>query len=92
MRYTKNKRDANEGAIVEYLRKCGYYCWLMVAPCPFDLLVWRKGVPCFVCLEVKTAHGRATEAQERFWEWTEGLPRYFVRTPEAALAAVQAHC
>ena len=92
MRYTKNKRDANEGPIVEYLRACGYYVWLMMSPCPFDLLVWRRGFPQFVVLEVKGQNGRPTEQQATFWEWTEGLPRYFVRTPEAALESVQRHC
>lgn len=91
-RYKRNRRDANEGPIVEYLRACGYYVWPMVAPCPFDLLVWRKGIPQFVMLEVKSAHGRPTEAQERFWLWTEGLPRKYVVTPEEALAFVQEYC
>ena len=89
MRYKRNRRDVSEGPIVQYLRKCGYHVWLMISPCPFDLLVFRPGGKVFVCLEVKAAHGTPTEQQEEFWKWTEGHPRAYVRTPEEALAAVQ---
>ena len=86
------RTDANQKDIVEFLEATGFRVLVMKPPCPWDLTVWRVGGRAFLLLEVKTRTGRPTEAQERFFTESQGLPRFFVRSPEAALEAAQAWC
>lgn len=84
--------DANQRDIVELLEVTGHRVLVMKPPTPWDLTVWRVGGKSFVLLEVKTRTGRLTENQKAFWSASEGLPRFAVRSPEAALEAVKAYC
>lgn len=86
------RTDANQTDIVELLRATGHRVLVMKPPAPFDLLVWRVGGKSFVCLEVKTRTGRLTAVQKAFFSESEGLPRFSVRSPEAALEAAKAYC
>ena len=82
------KRDADEPAIVEALRRAGAVVWHLSRP--FDLLVGFSGR--LVGLEVKGSRGRLTQEQEVDFAMirSRGLPVYVVRTPEDALQAVGA--
>ncbi len=87
MRVGQNrKRDANEGEIIDALRAVGAHVRSISAPGLPDLLVLHRGV--VTLMECKSRTGRATSAQERLS--AEGWPVVVVRTPEAALQAIQA--
>jgi len=62
------KRDANHGAIVAALRKCGWWVLDLSAQgggCP-DLLADRRGRTCFI--EIKNKDGRnRLEPHQREW-------------------------
>lgn len=78
------KRDANEGAIVEALEIHGYRVQRHYNPDPFDLMVSRIRSPVGLRLEVKTKGGDLTPKQvDELAE--EGI--VVVRSPEEALAA-----
>lgn len=83
------KRDANEKAIVETLRKCGFLVQQIDqgGGVP-DLLVcagWRV-----VLLEVKDGpKKKLTPAQQKWHAQWEGAPVFVVDSIESALAAVQ---
>lgn len=79
------KRDANEPAIVEALRRVGAQVIRLSERGAPDLLVlWRQRV---ILMEIKTAVGRATLAQERRSD--EGWPVVTCRTVDEALGALQ---
>ena len=82
------KRDANEEPIVTALIENGYEV-LRCNGLPFDLIVGRNQ---WVILEVKTATGRLTESQERFFDSGGAAPRFVVRTVEEALEFAGRHC
>jgi hypothetical protein len=93
---TAAKRDGNEAEIVSALRSAGYSVFPMSDEGIPDLLVARvppaHNTRCYwLLLEVK-AIGKSTAlttAQERFWQQTEGLPRFVVTTVEQALQAAR---
>lgn len=75
------KRDSNEPAIVDALRRCGAYVMAASIPGGPDLLVlWQGAV--YLC-ECKTRHGRPTKAQIATDQ--QGWPIFVVRTVEDAL-------
>ncbi len=80
------RRDANEAAIVQALRAIGAKVRQISAPGVPDLLVLYRGQ--VTLIECKTKLGSATLAQELLS--AEGWPVVVVRTPEAALQAIQA--
>lgn len=80
------KRDANEGAIVEALEEAGYAVARHYAPDPFDLLVRRIGRPVGLCVEVKAPGGSLTDSQRAMLE-DHGI--VVVRTAEEAIAAAE---
>lgn len=82
------KRDANEGGIVEALRSAGYVVYQLSDEGVPDLLVTRPG-RAFLLLEVKAIGKTLTTAQERFFEQTQGCPRFMVTSAEDALAAAR---
>lgn len=90
------RRDANEKAIVDGLRAAKFHVERLSAKGLPDLLVgdWLRRR--WVLLEVKNPNGRGRhagateEAQERFFEETEGLPRARVESLSDALMALQA--
>lgn len=86
------RRDDNEDEIVSALRRCGYRVWLHDQP--LDLLVCfqriRERGRGFGFLEVKTAKGKLTAAQEEFFAATDGAPRAVVRDAVEALATIRA--
>lgn len=76
------RRDTGERLIVEALRAIGARVWAISGTgCP-DLLVYWQGR--FVPLEVKSAHGKLTLAQQ-------DVPWPVVRTVESALRAIGFH-
>lgn len=81
------KRDLNEADIVDALIENGFEV-LRCNGLPFDLIVGRNQ---WVILEVKTATGRVTESQERFFANGQA-PRFVVRTVEEALEIAGRHC
>jgi hypothetical protein len=81
------RRDANEADIVDALIENGYEV-LRCNGLPFDLIVGRNQ---WAILEVKTATGRLTESQERFFD-NGTAPRFVVRTVEEALEIAQRYC
>ena len=81
----RSRRDANEGELVDALRKAGVRVFYLDQP--VDLLVAHKGE--FKFLEVKKdSKEDFTDAQATFFEDTQGYPRYRVETPEDALRAL----
>ena len=92
---TAAKRDANEDEIVRALESAGYTVERLSDEGIPDLLVGRvppshKALTYWLLLEVKSGPTKPlTKAQERFFERTEGLPRFVVTTPEHALAAAR---
>lgn len=89
---TAAKRDAVEPEIMAALKAAGYSVAQVSDDGLPDLLVWRKppsphAHSAWLLLEVKGPGKTLTKAQERFFERTEGLPRFVVSTPQAALAA-----
>lgn len=83
------KRDANEKAIVETLRKCGFLVQQIDqgGGVP-DLLVCAGGR--VVLLEVKDGpKKKLTPAQQKWHAQWEGAPVFVVDSIESALAAVQ---
>ena len=89
MRYA-NRRDGNEGDIVEYLEACGYQLKPAQPPAPFDWFVRRGSNPMVVFLELKTKLGKLTRNQATFKEWVGEGPYISARTPEEALTKLQA--
>lgn len=81
------KRDTNEADIVDALIENGFEV-LRCNGLPFDLIVGRNQ---WVILEVKTATGRLTDSQERFFA-SGHAPRFVVRTVEEALEFAGRHC
>jgi hypothetical protein len=80
--------DANQGDIVQALRKVGAVVVLLTVlgdGIP-DLLVGFRGET--FLLEVKTAKGRLEEAQEVFIATWRGRPVRVVRTVDEAFAAI----
>lgn len=73
------RRDANEGPIVDALRKVGCRVWFLGGTGNPDLLVERGGR--FYPLETKQPKGRRTQNQA-------DIPWPVVRTVEDALAVV----
>ena len=84
------RRDAAEAAVIAALRSSGYGARRLSDPGVYDVLVWRIGCPLFMLLEVKSATGQLTTAQEQFHAETEGMARFIVRCPEQALASARA--
>lgn len=80
------RRDANEPAIVEALEAVGAKVKRLSAAGVADLLVLFRGR--LFLLEVKTAKGRATLAQDE--TSADGWPVVTVRTEIAALLAIGA--
>ena len=83
------KIDGNHNEIVDTFRACG--CLVqslarMGAGVP-DLLVQHGGSKRLALVEVKTATGKPTAAQEQFYE--QGWKVYVVRDTRAAIAVVQ---
>jgi Holliday junction resolvase len=78
------KRDANEKDVVSALRKVGAKVARVSAEGFPDLVCWYRGR--IFLLEVKTAKGRATEAQEQ--RTADGWPVVTVRSAEDALKAI----
>jgi len=79
------RRDANERSIVDALRRCGASVIRLSEPGVPDLLVlFQRRV---VLMEIKTARGRATSAQEA--RSREGWPSVTCRSIDDALAALQ---
>jgi hypothetical protein len=83
-----NKRDANEREIVAALSETGHEVELINGS-PFDLLVGRNH---WVVMVVKSAHGRLTDSQARFFNNGRLSPRVIVRSVDEALAAAKQHC
>jgi hypothetical protein len=82
------KRDANEAEIVTALIENGYEV-LRCNGLPFDLIVGRNQ---WVILECKSATGRLTESQERFFGNGGTAPRFVVRTAQEALEVAGRFC
>jgi Holliday junction resolvase len=80
------KRDSNEKDVVSALRKVGAKVARVSAEGFPDLVCWYRGR--IFLLEVKTAKGRATEAQEQ--RTAEGWPVVTVKTVEESLRAIGA--
>ncbi len=80
------RRDANEASIVKALKQVGASVARISEPGMPDLIVWYRGS--VFLLEIKTATGRATKAQEA--RSTEGWPVVTARTENAALKAIGA--
>jgi len=83
------KRDGNEAEIVSALRAEGYTVFQISDDGIPDLLVSRIGRPAWLLLEVKSRTGTLTKAQERFFQQTEGCPRFMVTNALDALAAAR---
>lgn len=79
------KRDANEPAIVEALESCGALVQRISAPGFADLVCshWSCGV---ILIEVKSAKGKATDAQLEHRQ--KGWPVITVRSVEDAINAI----
>lgn len=75
----RKRRDANEPAIIETLRACGWYVKQVSGDGLPDLICAKAGK--FVALEVKTKTGTLRESQK-------DTPWLVVRTPEEAMQAV----
>ena len=86
-----NRRDENEDEIVRALRRCGYRVWRHDQP--LDLLICfqrlRERGRGFGFLEVKTAKGTLTPAQDEFFAATDGAPRAVVRDAMEALNVIE---
>lgn len=81
-RYAK-KRDANEAAISDALRKLGFKVLQLDK---FDLLVNDTKRKRLTMLEVKTAKGKLTKSQH---ELSDTFPVWYVRTLDDALNALE---
>ncbi len=82
------RRDANEPAIVDALIENGFEV-MRCNGLPFDILVGRNS---WCCMEIKTATGRLTESQARFFGSGSLAPRFVVRTVEEALQIAARYC
>lgn len=87
MRFVRNARDANHGAIVDALEAAGF----LVADLSEagggvpDILVMNPRTKRLVLIEIKTRRGRMRRNQDEFRKlW----PVVVARTPAAALAAM----
>lgn len=80
--HNRHKRDATEGALVEYLEKRGALVARLSCKGIPDLLVGFCGR--WLLLECKSEAGSQTKAQREFFSETRrrGLPCYEVRTIE----------
>jgi hypothetical protein len=78
------KRDGNEPAIVDGLRRLGFKVIRLDA---FDLLVWNPRRQTLHMLDAKTRKGRRTEAQKLLI--ADGWPIVFVETLDEAIGAVR---
>lgn len=88
------RRDANEHPIVEALRAAGATVYQLSQDGVPDLLVSyvdrQTGASCTVLIEVKTAKGKLTEAQEQFMdEWLDHNV-FIVKSVEEALSVIGA--
>jgi hypothetical protein len=86
---TAAKRDSREAEIISALRAEGYTVFPISDNGIPDLLVSRKGKAAWLLLEVKSPTGTLTKAQERFFQQTEGCPRFMVTNALDALAAAR---
>jgi hypothetical protein len=82
------KRDSNEAEIVAALLDAGATVERLNDPALPDLLVGYKGLNWL--LEVKTARGRLTKAQQAWWAKPWAGQRAIVRTPDEALETIGA--
>jgi len=82
------RRDTNESEIVQALRAAGFEV-VITNGTPFDLLV---GGERWCVMEVKTPHGRLTDAQLVFFDGSRIAPRMVVRGATEALEAAFTHC
>jgi hypothetical protein len=73
------RRDANESSIIEALRHCGCEVYQISGRGVPDLLVFREGQ--FYPMEVKTATGKRTQAQQ-------GMPWPVVRSVADAIRVI----
>lgn len=80
------RRDDNEPAVVDALRKAGALVERLSGPGLPDLLVLYRGQ--LFLIDVKSRRGQATMAQKRLL--AQGWPIWFVRTPDAALVVIGA--
>jgi hypothetical protein len=96
--YSRNRRDANEPVIKDWLEtNCGCLC-IRIDECGIgDLIVVykvseKRRLRHMGLLEVKTAEGKLRPAQKQFYDSARKLrmPYAVVRTPAEAEAAVQA--
>ena len=79
------KRDANEAQIVQALRQCGASVIRLSEPGVPDLLVLFQRR--LLLMEIKTARGRATSAQDA--KAREGWPSVTCRSISDALGALE---
>jgi hypothetical protein len=87
--FRRNKRDANQGEIVRTLERAGCAVFDLADRgdgCT-DLLCFRQATGLLRLLEVKSASGTLTPAQEEF---RRRFPVWVVRTPREALLAMEA--
>ncbi len=83
------KRDASEKDIVKELKRVGCTVTQLSQRGVLDLLV---GTPDkrFILMECKTGNGKLEDDQEKFIKIHSGCPMFVVRTPEEAIAALEA--
>lgn len=82
------RRDANEGDIIDGLKRTGFSVYQLNKP--LDLLVWPKAGGRFGLIEVKDpkqppSRRRLKPAQQEFFAQSEGCPRIKVETFTQAL-------
>ena len=85
------RRDAIEPACVAALKSSGFD-WEPAKDQPFDGIVFRQGGRQFVIFEFKSKGGKPTDRQDRFWERSAGLPRFYIHSPEEAVRVAQQWC
>lgn len=85
------KRDLIEKDCLAALRIAGFDVEL-AKDMPFDVVVFRQGGRGFAIFEFKSPGGKPTDRQERFWERSAGLPRFYIHSPEEAVRVAQQWC
>jgi hypothetical protein len=83
------KRDTSEKSIIAALKKRNCSITQLSQRGVLDLLV---GTPDkrFILMECKTGNGKLEDDQEKFIKIHSGCPMFVVRTPEEAIAALEA--
>jgi hypothetical protein len=72
------RRDANEGAIIEALERCGWQCLQLSQRGIPDLMLAKAGL--VLLAEIKGPKGKLTKDQIDFADWWQGPRPVILRT------------